>query len=145
MTFFTSLFEELGAKRRRLRRALGDWRASLVEALTVGGMGFGLFGPIAYPRGETELWHGLLAPLGLAAGLALLEARRRGALARGVDEARLRRGYDVLTLCLMAAMALAGVALYALSAATVPAAPTITVPDTVPEDAVIIDLPPGGL
>lgn len=144
MAFLDALVTELGAKRRRLRRALGDWRASLVEALTLAGLAFGLFGPIAYPRGETEFWHGLLPPLGLAVGLVLLEARRQGALGRGVTEERLRRGFDGLTLALMAAMAVAGVSLYAVSAATVPEATTIEVPDAIPEDAVIIDLSGGG-
>ncbi len=80
--FFTSMFAEMGARRRRLRAALGDRGQAIVEFLVLGGLAIGSLGlfvrewmPAAAP------WGFWLPPI-FVIGFLLIEARSRTTTAR---------------------------------------------------------------
>jgi hypothetical protein len=115
---FDNLAEELGARRRRLRRALKPWRAALVEFALFGGIVLGLAGPLLLGRG-VAWWYGL-APLALLilGYVGLDMARQRQTDAQG------HRGRDLAALGLICACAGLGFAIYAAAVGTSSALPS---------------------
>lgn len=140
-SFFSALFEELGARRMRLRAALSDRGASLLEFLILLGLLLGFLAPVLFPFGPVPGWWPM-ALLGLwIVAYALLDARRQAGLrAAEADEGRqagLQRSYDRLAL-------LVGVGLPALGAVAFAVAALAPPPGggdfTPPPDAIAVDL-----
>lgn len=91
MSFWSSLGDELGERRRRLRRALKPWRAGLLEFLFLAGFILGLAAPLVHGAAALPWWTGLLPPLVFLVAYALVDAARQRALAAGGDEEEVRR------------------------------------------------------
>jgi DNA-binding transcriptional LysR family regulator len=102
VSFFSDMFEELGARRRRLHTALGALAGGLVEFALIGGLTLGLGAALlGKPVGVAPL-------IGFVLGYGLLEQRRQRALAGGAEEGAVRRRGDRHALIVSAAMAVLG-------------------------------------
>jgi hypothetical protein len=82
MSFLSGMTEEIGARRRRLRRSLGDRTQAILEALVLGGLVAGSLGLLLEPWMLAAAPWGLALPFIFVVGFVLLEARRQRALAR---------------------------------------------------------------
>jgi hypothetical protein len=138
MSFFSALSEELVERRRRLRRAVGDGRASPFEFLLLAGSLLGVVAVMFTPRGFWDVPWGPMLPLLLVLGYAALDSRRQRALTQGAPEAAVRRRFDRLTLALFGGVAIAGLCtlVYAILVPT----PYRYAPPNVPERALEIDI-----
>ena len=105
MSFFSSLFAELAARRARLRAAFGDPAGTWIEFAFLSGIVMGVIAAVLMdePRG----WGPLIA---LIPGYLLLDLTRQQALARGANEEAVRKRQDRLVFALFAALALIGAA-----------------------------------
>lgn len=139
---FGEVFSAWGARRKRLRKAIGDGRASLIEALLFAGLILPL---LAAPLGRTDRFDhaGPLILLGFLAGNVFLDGRRRRMLAMGAEAGAIARGYDRLFWGFTAAMAALGLVLGALALGDAPPPPlTIDLPEAPPANARFIELEP---
>ena len=107
-SFVSSFFSELGARRARLRAALGDRNASWIEFALIGGISMGAIAAVLMhePRGWAPL--AVIIPAYL-----LIDMLRQRALAKGADEGETRTRYDRIVFALFAAIALIGAAICA--------------------------------
>lgn len=137
MSFWSALGDELGERRRRMRRALKPWRAGLLEFLFIAGFTLGLVGPLIYGARALPWWLGLLPPLVFFAGYVALDAQRQKALAAGGEEEAVRQRFKAPTIAVAILAPLLGLALY-LTPALRPAAPVAAVEEPastfLPED-----------
>ncbi len=103
--FLTSLGSEFAARRRRLRTALGDGRASLFEYVLLLGLILGIASPGFGPKGFIGALYGPLLPVLLIAGYFLIDASRQRVLARGAAEETAGPAFDrrVLWFCIAVA------------------------------------------
>jgi hypothetical protein len=141
--FLSSMFTEMGARRRRLRAALGDRGQAIAEFLVLGGLMLGSVGLFV------RAWMPAAAPWGFAlpfiflVGYVLIDYRRQAALAReGADAAKVGASYDWIALLWSFGCALAGAAAFAIAwSAEPPPAPDENV-WTPPETSVPVDISP---
>jgi hypothetical protein len=91
VSFWTSLGDELGERRRRLRRTLKPWRAGLIEFLFFGGFVLGIAAPLVHGAAALPWWAGLLPPLVFLVAYAAVDAIRQRALTAGAGEEAARR------------------------------------------------------
>jgi uncharacterized membrane protein len=137
--FFTSLFDELDARRRRLRLALGDRGQAIASFTILAGLMLGSIGLFVRD------WMIAVAPWGFAVpavwviGYLLIEWRRQAALAKGADPDKTATTYDWAARLFSLACALAGAAAFVIAFSSAPAPPPDWAP---PEDAVSVDIAP---
>jgi hypothetical protein len=153
--FFSEMFAEFAARRRRLRGALGDRGQGLIEFLVFGGVLVGALGLFVGPWMAAAAPWGFAVPVAFVAGYLLIEMRRQRSVAEveapqtrdedgrtAVD--RVAAGYDWLTLGWSLLCALLGAAAFVIAWSARP--PEI---DKVffdkwspPENAVSVDISP---
>lgn len=140
--FLSSLFAEVGARRRRLRAALGDRGQGIVEFLVLGGLFVGSLG--LFVRG----WMPAAAPWGFALpfvfliGYILIDARRQAGLARTQAPDRVNASYDWIALGWSFGCALAGAAAFVIAWSAEPAPVQEEEIWTPPESSVSVDISP---
>src|SRR5262245_10838673 len=83
--FLSSLFSEVGARRRRLREHLGDRGQAILEFLVLSGLATGSLGLYLRPWMPAAAPWGFWLPLVFIAGYLLIDARRQSALAQSSD------------------------------------------------------------
>lgn len=140
--FFAGMFEEMGARRRRLRAALGDRGQGIVEFLVLGGVLLGSLGLFVRAWMPAAAPWGFGVPLVFVVGFFLIEFRRQASLkAAGAEPANVSQNYDWIVLLWSLGCALAGVAAFiiAWSAAPPPPQPEFWTP---PESSVPVDISP---
>lgn len=141
--FFSALFAEMGARRRRLRVALGDRGSSIAEFLVLGGLMLGSLGLFVRAWMPAAAPWGFAVPVVFVIGFFLIDARRQGANAvEGADAAKVSASNDWIVLLWSLGCALAGAAAFAVAWTAEPPPP----PDedfwTPPETSVPIDIAP---
>ena len=140
-SFFSAMFEEMGARRRRLREAFGDRGQSIFEFLIMSGLALGSLGLFVRPwMAEAAPWGFALPPAYLA-GYVLIERRRQRASAGAADAEQVRRNYDWATLLWSLACALGGAAAFMIAWGAEPA-PVEEEVWTPPESSVPVDMSP---
>jgi hypothetical protein len=120
--FLQTLFDELGARRRRMRESFGDRGQSLVDFLVLGGLFFGSAGLLLKPWMAGATPWGFAVPLVFLVGFVLLEARRQRAPAPSV-EIEGANGHDWIVLIWSLGCALAGAAAFMIALGAEPAPP----------------------
>jgi hypothetical protein len=140
--FLSSMFAEMGARRRRLRAWFGDRGQALTEFLVLGGLAVGSLGLFVRPWMPAAAPWGFWLPPIFLAGYLLIEARRQAALARGGEPERLSSGYDWVALLWSFACALAGAAAFVIAWTAAPPQPADANDWTPPESAVSVDISP---
>lgn len=103
--FLVALGSEFAARRGRLRKALGDGRASLLEYVILLGVILGIASPGFGPKGFLGAQYGPLLPVLLIAGYVLIDLSRQRVVARGAAEDAVRAAFDrrALWFCLAVA------------------------------------------
>lgn len=115
------MFEEMGARRRRLRASLGDRGQALVEFLVLGGLALGSLGLFVRPWMAAAAPWGFFLPVVFLVGYGLIEARRQIAQARSADAQKTSAGYDWTVLLWSFGCALAGAAAFVIAWSAKPA------------------------
>lgn len=142
-SFFSAMFTEIGARRRRLRASLGDRGQAIAEFLVLGGLAVGSLGLFARPWMPAAAPWGFWLPLVFAIGYLLIDARRQAALARaGEDGEKIGAGYDWVALLWSFGCALAGAAAFVIAWSAAPPAPVDPNEWAPPESAVPVDISP---
>lgn len=141
-SFFSSMFAEMGARRRRLRVAFGDRGQALTEFLVLGGLLVGSLGLFVRAWMPTAAPWGFALPFVFLIGYFLIEARRQAAIARGADEQKTSQSYDWATLLWSFSCALAGAAAFVIAWTAEPPAPPQTEDWAPPENSVSVDISP---
>lgn len=114
------MFEEMGARRRRLRASLGDRGQALVEFLVLSGLALGSLGLFVRPWMPAAAPWGFWLPFVFLAGYLLIDARRQIAQARAADAERTAAGYDWMALLWSFGCALAGAAAFVIALSAKP-------------------------
>jgi len=78
--FFASLFEEMGARRKRLRKAIGDRGQALTEFLVLAGLGLGSLGLFVRDWMAAVTPWGFWLPLVFVVGYFAIDARRQASV-----------------------------------------------------------------
>lgn len=139
-TFFSALFSEMGARRRRLREAFGDRGQALVEFLVLGGLLTGSVGLFVRPWMPAAAPWGFALPFLFLAGFFLIELRRQAALKRGVAAEAVSVRYDWVAFLWSFACAFAGAAAFVIAWGAAP--PPLDDVWTPPQGAVDTELSP---
>jgi len=113
MSFWTALADELGERRRRMRKALQPWRAGLVEFCLFAGFILGLAAPLIHGAQALDWRLGLLPRVLFALAYVLLDVRRQAALKTGEEEEAVRRAHRAPAIATAAITSAMGLALYA--------------------------------
>lgn len=146
MSFWADLGAELTARRLRLRRAMKDRNASLLELVQAAGFLLAIVGPLIFPPPAYPFYLGALPLLGAFGAYLLLEGRRQGALAAGAEPEAVKKRYDLMTLLAVFAFSLAAYAMFAfdLRQHATPAAEEAESPAewTPPDDALDVTIAP---
>jgi hypothetical protein len=138
--FFSSLFAEIGARRKRLREALGDRGQGLVELLVLGGLVLGSLGLFARPWMPSAAPWGFWLPLVFVLGALLIDARRQASFAAAPEKSAV--GYDWIALLWSFGCALAGAAAFVIAWSAAPALPPAEIIWMPPESAVAVEISP---
>lgn len=136
------MFGEMGARRKRLRGALGDRGQGLAEFLILGGLMIGSLGLFVRAWMPAAAPWGFALPFVFVAGYLLIDARRQAALARGDDTERTSQNYDWMALLWSLACALAGAAAFVIAWTAAPPAPPEEDVWMPPESSVPVDISP---
>jgi hypothetical protein len=113
LRFLSSLGAEFAARRRRLRKAIGDGRASLLEFVLLAGVLIGVAAPSFGPNAFLGRTFAPLLPVLAVLGYIVLDAGRQRALATGAEEAGVSAAFDARALWFLAVVAAAGYATFA--------------------------------
>jgi hypothetical protein len=140
MAFLPDLGAELAARRRRLRAALGDARASVLEFALLTGVLIGFAAPAFGPEGFLGRAYAPFLPLLALVGYGVIESIRQRTLAAGADEGAVRAAFDRRTLLFMAAVAMVGAATFVW--ATLAPEPFELAPETPPAEALDVTIGP---
>lgn len=135
------MFDEMGARRRRLRAGFGDRGQALVEFLVLGGLAVGSLGLFVRPGMTHAAPWGLWLPLVFVIGFLAIEARRQARLQHSGDGAKTSAGFDWAVLLWCFACALLGVAAFVL-AWTAQTRPPVHEDWQPPREAVDVDISP---
>lgn len=138
--FLSSMFAEMGARRRRLREMLGDRGQGFAEFLVLGGVLAGALGLLIGPWMPAAAPWGFAIPFVFVAGFVLIEARRQGQLRQGADAETLASGYDWAVFLWSFGCALAGAAAFVIALAAKP--PPSDENWTPPQSTVSVDISP---
>lgn len=136
------MFAEIGARRRRLRSALGDRGQGLAEFLIMAGLLIGSLGLLVRDWMPAAAPWGFAIPLVFLIGYLLIDARRQATLARGDDAGKTSQSYDWLALMWSLGCALAGAAAFVIAWTAAPPAPPEEEFWTPPENSVPVDISP---
>lgn len=137
------MFAEMGARRRRLRAALGDRGQALVEFLVLAGLMLGSLGLFVREWMPAAAPWGFALPFVFLAGYVLIEFRRQAAVTRaGAGAESVSRSYDWTALLWSFACALAGAAAFAVAWSAEPPEPAEVEFWTPPENSVPVDISP---
>jgi hypothetical protein len=141
--FFSSLFDEMAARRRRMRASLGDRGQAIAEFLVLGGVLVGSLGLFVREWMPSAAPWGFAIPLMFLIGYGLIDYRRQAAAGRdGADHARVSASYDWIALLWSFGCALAGAAAFVIAwSAEPPPAPEEPV-WAPPENSVPVDILP---
>ena len=139
--FFSSMFNEMGARRKRLRGPLGDRGQGLVEFAVLAGLLIGSLGLFVREWMPGAAPWGFAMPFVFVIGYMLIEFRRQASVAGGGDIARVSQQYDWIVLLWSFGCALVGVAAFVIAwgAAPPPPPPEFWTP---PDEAVPIEIQP---
>jgi hypothetical protein len=140
-SFFSAMFNEMGARRRRLRGALGDRGQALVEFLVLGGLLLGSLGLFVRPWMAAVTPWGFVLPFVFLAGYLLIETRRQRAAAQAEDADAVRRQYDWGVLLWSLACTLLGVAAFVIAWSAEPPSDEEDI-WTPPESSVSVEISP---
>jgi hypothetical protein len=141
--FLSSMFAEMGARRRRLRASLGDRGQGIAEFLVLAGLGVGSLGLFVRDWMPGAAPWGFAVPAVFLIGYGLIEYRRQAANARdGADAAKVSASYDWIALLWSLGCALAGAAAFAIAWSAQPAPPPEEDIWTPPEHTVPVDISP---
>lgn len=140
--FFSSMFSEMGARRRRLRGAFGDRPQALAEFLVLGGLAIGSLGLFVRPWMPAAAPWGFALPVVFAIGYLLIEARRQGELRAGQAVDRVAGLYDWAAFLWSFGCALAGAAAFVIAWTAQPPAPPQEEIWTPPESTVPVEISP---
>jgi len=114
--FFSAMFEEMGARRRRLREALGDRGQGIVEFLVLAGLFVGSVGLLVRDWMPAAAPWGFAVPVVFVVGYLLIEAQRQQSLrAEAPDPAARARRYDNFVALWCLGSALLGAAAFAIA------------------------------
>jgi hypothetical protein len=139
--FFTNFFDELGERRRRLRKSLGDRGQALASFAVLAGLVLGSLGLFLRPwMIDVSAW-GFAVPVVFVVGYLLIEARRQSVLARGAAVEATANNYDWSARLFSLACALAGAAAFVIAFTSEPPAPQFE-EWAPPESAVSVDISP---
>jgi len=139
--FFTNLFDELGERRRRLRKSIGDRGQTFASFAVLAGLMLGSLG--LYVKAwmiDVAAW-GFFVPLVFVIGYLLIDWRRQATLAGGADADKTAATYDMAARLFSFACALAGAAAFVIAFTSEPPAPQIE-EWTPPDSAVSVDISP---
>lgn len=139
--FFTNLFDELGERRRRLRKSLGDRGQALASFAVLAGLMLGSLGLFLRPWMIDVAAWGFGVPVVFVIGYLLIDWRRQVDVARGGEAEALATKYDWTARLFSFACALAGGAAFVLAFTSEPPPPQIE-EWTPPESAVSVDISP---
>lgn len=139
--FFTNLLDELGERRRRLRKSLGDRGQALASFVILAGLIMGSLGLYLRPWMIGIASWGFFVPAVFVVGYLLIEWRRQATLASGADAEKTATTYDWTSRLFSLACALAGAAAFVIAFTSEPPAPQIE-EWTPPEGAVSVDISP---
>lgn len=140
--FLGAMFAEMGARRRRLRSALGDRGQALVEFFVLAGLGVGSLGLLTRPWMPAAAPWGFFVPAVFLIGYLLIERRRQAAIAGDQDAAKVSSGYDWLALLWSFGCALLGAAAFVIAYSAEPPPPPEPEIWTPPEGSVSVDISP---
>jgi hypothetical protein len=140
--FFSSLFTEMGARRRRLRASLGDRGQALLEFLVLGGLLLGSLGLFVRAWMPAAAPWGFALPVVFVIGFLLIDARRQAALARADAPESVNASYDWITLLWSIGCALAGAAAFVIAWTAQPPPAQEEEIWTPPESSVSVDISP---
>jgi hypothetical protein len=140
--FFPSLFAEMGARRRRLRAALGDRGQGIVEFLVLGGLAIGSLGLFVRDWMPAAAPWGFAIPLVFLIGFLLIDQRRQATLAAGQPPEQVSASYDWIALLWSFGCALAGAAAFVIAWSAEP--PPVQEEEiwTPPENSVPVEISP---
>ena len=139
--FLTNFFDEMGERRRRLRKSLGDRGQALASFAVMAGLVLGSPGLYIRPWMIGVAAWGFAVPVVFVVGYLLIEWRRQADIARaGVSDAITTR-YDWTARLFSLACALAGAAAFVIAFSSEPPAPYIE-EWAPPESAVSVDISP---
>jgi hypothetical protein len=139
--FFTSLFDELGERRRRLRVSLGDRAQALASFAILAGLMLGSIGLYVRPWMAAATPWGFAVPFIFVIGYLAIDWRRQATLASGADAAKTAITYDWVARLFAFACALAGAAAFIIALSSEPSPPQIE-EWAPPENAVSVDISP---
>jgi len=139
--FFSALLAETGARRRRLRLALGDRGQSIAEFLIMSGLALGSLGLFVRPWMADAAPWGFALPFVFLIGYVALDFRRQAELARGGEAERVSTRHDWIVLLWSFGCALAGAAAFVIAWGAEPPRPPEQI-WTPPESAVSVDMSP---
>lgn len=140
--FFASLFDEMGARRRRLRALLGDRGQGIAEFLLMGGLLVGSLGLFVRDWMPAAAPWGFALPFVYIAGYLLIDGRRQAGLARSAAPEKVSSGYDWIVLLWSLGCALAGAAAFVIAWTAEPPPPPAPDEWAPPETTVPIDIAP---
>jgi len=138
--FLSSLAGEFAARRRRLRKAIGDGRASLFEFVLLAGLVIGVAAPSFAPAAFLGRSFGPLLPVLAVLGYLAIDAGRQRALAADAEEASVSAASDRRALWFLAVVAAAGYATFAWALLT--PEPFELVPEELPSGALDVNIGP---
>lgn len=141
MSFIDEFFEELAARRKRLRSRVGDRGQSLVELAVLAGLVMGSLGLYIRPWMPNAAPWGFAIPFVFVIGYVILEARRQAELKSGRNEDILAKRYDWAVMAWSFGCAAAGLTAFVFALLAEPAPPPAEDVWRPPEDAVMFDLP----
>lgn len=133
------MFEEWGARRKRMRASLGDRGQGLAEFLVLAGVLVGSLGLFVRAWMPAAAPWGFAIPIVFVIGFLLIEARRQAALKRETP-GKPGLSNDWIVLLWSLACALAGVAAFVIAWSAEPAMPPGDWAP--PESAVSVDISP---
>lgn len=140
--FISSMFSEMGARRRRLRAAFGDRGQALAEFLVLGGLLLGSIGLFVRSWMPAAAPWGFWLPLVFLIGYGVIEVRRQGELRAGRPAEAVSSRYDWTAFLWSFGCALAGAAAFVIAWTAQPPAPPQEEIWTPPENTVSVEIVP---